>query len=206
MAQAVKDIPVFDVDKIRKDFPVLHQQVNGHPLVYLDNGASSQMPVQVAERLDHYHRYEHANVHRGIHTLSQKATDAFEAARPKVQAFINAADEDEIIYTTGTTDSINLVANSYGLTNFSEGDEVILSEMEHHANIVPWQMVAEKTGAVIKVIPVTDSGELDMEAYKNLLEPQNQDGGGGSCFECTGYGKSCQRDYTLWPMKPVQLY
>jgi cysteine desulfurase / selenocysteine lyase len=174
MAQAVKDISVFDVDKIREDFPVLQQQVNGHPLVYLDNGASSQMPVQVAERLDHYHRYEHANVHRGIHTLSQKATDAFEAARPKVQAFINAADEYEIIYTTGTTDSINLVANSYGLTNFSEGDEVILSEMEHHANIVPWQMVAERTGAVIKVIPVTDAGELDMEAYKNLLSPRTK--------------------------------
>lgn len=174
MPQAVKDIPVLNVEKIREDFPVLHQQVNGHPLVYLDNGASSQMPVQVAERLDHYHRYEHANVHRGIHTLSQKATDAYEAARPKVAAFINAAEEHEIIYTTGTTDSINLVANSYGLTHFSEGDEVILSEMEHHANIVPWQMVAEKTGAVIKVIPVTDSGELDLEAYKKLLNPRTK--------------------------------
>jgi cysteine desulfurase / selenocysteine lyase len=171
MAQIVENKPAIDVDAIRKDFPVLHQKINGHPLVYLDNGASSQMPVQVADRLDHYHRYEHANVHRGIHTLSQKATDAFEAARAKVQSFINAADEDEVIYTTGTTDSINLVANSYGLTNFSKGDEVILSEMEHHANIVPWQMVAEKTGAVIKVIPVTDSGELDMEAYKKLLGP-----------------------------------
>ncbi len=174
MPQAVKDIPVLNVEKIREDFPVLHQQVNGHPLVYLDNGASSQMPVQVAERLDHYHRYEHANVHRGIHTLSQKATDAYEAARPKVAAFINAAEEHEIIYTTGTTDSINLVANSFGLTHFSEGDEVILSEMEHHANIVPWQMVAEKTGAVIKVIPVTDSGELDLEAYKKLLTPRTK--------------------------------
>ncbi|MCC5905897.1 MAG: cysteine desulfurase [Balneolaceae bacterium] len=174
MPQAVKDIPVLNVEKIREDFPVLHQQVNEHPLVYLDNGASSQMPVQVVERLDHYHRYEHANVHRGIHTLSQKATDAYEAARPKVAAFINAAEEHEIIYTTGTTDSINLVANSYGLAHFSEGDEVILSEMEHHANIVPWQMVAEKTGAVIKVIPVTDSGELDLEAYKKLLTPRTK--------------------------------
>ena len=174
MKQAVSDIATVDFDKIRKDFPILSQELNGHPLVYLDNAASSQMPVQVAERLDHYHRYEHSNVHRGIHTLSQKATDAFEEARRKVHSFINAASEDEIIYTTGTTDSINLVANSFGLTNFSEGDEVILSEMEHHANIVPWQMVAEKTGAVIKVIPVTDSGDLDMKAYKQLLSPKTK--------------------------------
>jgi cysteine desulfurase / selenocysteine lyase len=167
-------IPAVDFEKIRKDFPVLSQKVNGHPLVYLDNGASSQMPVKVAERLDHYHRYEHANVHRGIHSLSQKATDEFERTRKVVRDFINAESENEIIYTTGTTDSINLVANSYGLTNFREGDEIILSEMEHHANIVPWQMIAKQTGAVIKVIPVTDSGDLDMEAYKKLLGPKTK--------------------------------
>jgi cysteine desulfurase / selenocysteine lyase len=167
-------IPAVDFEKIRKDFPVLSQKVNGHPLVYLDNGASSQMPVKVAERLDHYHRYEHANVHRGIHSLSQKATDEFERTRKVVRDFINAESENEIIYTTGTTDSINLVANSYGLTNFREGDEIILSEMEHHANIVPWQMIARQTGAVIKVIPVTDSGDLDMEAYKKLLGPKTK--------------------------------
>lgn len=152
----------------------MSQKVNGHPLVYLDNGASSQMPIQVAERIDHYHRYEHANVHRGIHSLSQKATDEFERTRKLVRDFINAGSENEIVYTSGTTDSINLVANSYGLTNFSVDDEIILSEMEHHANIVPWQMIAEKTGAVIKVIPVTDSGELDMEAYKKLLSPKTK--------------------------------
>lgn len=163
-----------DFDKIRKDFPVLSQQINGHPLVYLDNAASSQMPVQVADRIDHYHRYEHANVHRGIHTLSQKATDAFELTRRKVGEFINAPSHEEIIYTTGTTDSINLVANSYGLNNLREGDEIILSEMEHHANIVPWQMIAEKTGAVIKVIPVLDNGVLDMAAYKNLLSKKTK--------------------------------
>ena len=174
MEQTAVKISATNFDEIRKQFPVLHQQVNGHPLVYLDNAASSQMPVQVADRIDRYHRYEHSNVHRGIHTLSQKATDAYEAARKKIQLFINAADEHEIIYTTGTTDSINLVANSYGLTHFSEGDEVILTEMEHHANIVPWQMVAQKTGAIIKVIPVTDSGELDMEAYKKLLGPRTK--------------------------------
>lgn len=168
MTQTATISPV-DFEKIRKDFPVLFQKVNGHPLVYLDNGASSQMPVQVAERLDHYHRHEHANVHRGIHTLSQKATDAYELTRKKVCDFINADSADEIIYTSGTTDSINLVANSYGLSNFEEGDEVILSEMEHHANIVPWQMIAKRTGAVIKVIPVTDSGDLDMEAFKKML-------------------------------------
>jgi cysteine desulfurase / selenocysteine lyase len=169
MSQAVQQNTAVEFDLIRKDFPVLGCKVNGHPLVYLDNGASSQMPARVADRLDHYHRFEHANVHRGIHTLSQQATDAFEAARKKVKHFINAADEHEIIYTTGTTDSINLVANSYGLSHLTEGDEIILSEMEHHANIVPWQMVAQKTGAVIRVIPVTDTGELDIDTYKNML-------------------------------------
>lgn len=158
-----------DFDKIREDFPVLHQEVNGHRLAYLDNGASSQMPVQVADRIDHYHRYEHSNVHRGIHTLSQRATDAYEETRGKIQRFINARLKDEIIFTTGTTDSINLVANSYGGQNLREGDEIILTQMEHHANIVPWQMVAEKTGAVIKVIPVDDQGNLDMKAYKQML-------------------------------------
>jgi len=163
-----------DFDKIRKDFPVLHQKVNGHPLVYLDNAASSQMPVQVADRLDHYHRYEHANVHRGIHTLSQKATDAFEEAREKIRAFINARHNEEIVYTTGTTDSINLVANSFGSLHFEKGDEIILTQMEHHANIVPWQMIAENTGAVIRVVPVMDNGELDMETYKSLLNKKTK--------------------------------
>lgn len=169
MPQAVKEIPAIDFEKIREDFPVLHQKVNGHPLVYLDNSASSQMPKQVADRIDHYHRHEHANVHRGIHTLSQKATDAYEEARWKVRDLINADNEYEVIYTTGTTDSLNLVVNSYGYKNLSEGDEIILTEMEHHANIVPWQMMAKETGAVIKVIPVTDSGDLNLEAYKELL-------------------------------------
>lgn len=169
MPQALKDIPAVDFDKIRDDFPVLHQTINGQPLVYLDNAASSQMPVQVADRIDRYHRNEHANVHRGIHTLSQKATDAYEEARGKIQKLINARDKHEVIYTTGTTDSINLVANSYGLKNLSKGDEIILTEMEHHANIVPWQMVAKQTGAIIKVIPVTNSGDLDLEMYRKLL-------------------------------------
>jgi len=158
-----------DFDEIRNQFPVLHQDINGKPLVYLDNAASSQMPEIVADRIHQYHTLEHANVHRGIHTLSQRATDEFEETRKLVQQFINAANNHEVVFTTGTTDSINLVANSYGLKNLNEGDEIILSEMEHHANIVPWQMIAEKTGAEIKVIPVLDNGELDMEAYKQLL-------------------------------------
>lgn len=174
MNQVISNISGVNFDKIRKDFSVLDQKLNGHPLVYLDNAASSQMPNQVADRLDHYHRYEHSNVHRGIHSLSQKATNAFEEARVKVKELINAADSDEIVYTSGTTDSINLVANSYGLINFKKGDEIILSEMEHHANIVPWQMIAQKTGAVIKVIPVTDQGELDMDAYKGLLSTKTK--------------------------------
>lgn len=174
MSQVVRDIPAIDFKKIRDDFPVLNQKVNGEPLVYLDNAASSQMPARVADRIDRYHRHEHANVHRGIHTLSQTATDYFEVTRKKVRDFINAGSENEIIYTTGTTDSINLVANSYGLTNFREGDEIILTEMEHHANIVPWQMIAKHTGAVIRVVPITDSGELDMESYKSLLGPKTR--------------------------------
>lgn len=163
-----------DFDKIREDFPVLNQEVNGHRLAYLDNGASSQMPVQVADRIDHYHRYEHSNVHRGIHTLSQRATDAFEETRSKVKSFLNARLTDEIVYTTGTTDSINLVANSFGEHYLDEGDEIILTQMEHHANIVPWQMIAQKTGAVIKVVPVDDNGDLDMEAYKELLSDKTK--------------------------------
>ena len=174
MSQLVEAKPRLDFDVIRRDFPVLHQEVNGHPLVYLDNAASSQMPASVSERMDLYHRREHSNVHRGIHTLSQRATDAFEETRFLVQKFINAADHHEIVYTTGATDSINLVANSYGLENLSKGDEILISEMEHHANIVPWQMVAEKTEAVIKVIPVTDSGELDMTQYRSLLGPKTK--------------------------------
>ncbi|MDX1590716.1 MAG: cysteine desulfurase [Balneolaceae bacterium] len=174
MSQTAANISAIDFDKIRKDFPVLNQQVNGFPLVYLDNAASSQMPEAVADRINEYHRHEHANVHRGIHTLSQKATDSYELTRKKVSEFIHADSVDEIVFTTGTTDSLNLVANSYGLSILQKGDEIILSEMEHHANIVPWQMIAKQTGAVIKVIPVLDNGELDLSAYKNLLGPKTR--------------------------------
>ncbi len=158
-----------DFKSIRKDFPVLERTVKGNPLVYLDNAASSQMPKQVADRIDRYHREEHANVHRGIHTLSQEGTDFYESTREKTRALINARHRHEIIYTSGTTDSINLVANSYGRTFFENGAEIILSEIEHHANIVPWQMIAKETGAVIRVIPVNDAGEIIWEEYVKLL-------------------------------------
>ncbi|PAU93803.1 cysteine desulfurase CsdA [Aliifodinibius salipaludis] len=170
MAEAATKSKVdVDFNRIREQFPVLSQQVKGQSLVYLDNAASSQMPSRVADRIDAYHRNEHANVHRGIHTLSQKATDEYELTREKVQQFINAEHKDEIIYTTGTTDSINLVANSFGNRFIEEGDEILLSEIEHHANIVPWQMIAKRKGANIRVIPVDDNGDIIWDEYVDLL-------------------------------------
>lgn len=170
MAEAVpKTKENVDFTHIRQQFPVLSQQVKGQPLVYLDNAASSQMPTRVADRIDVYHRNEHANVHRGIHTLSQKATDDYEETRKSVQKFINAEYEEEIIYTTGTTDSINLVANSFGGRFIEQGDEILISEIEHHANIVPWQMVAERIGAKVRVIPVNDDGDIIWDEYVDLL-------------------------------------
>lgn len=158
-----------DWDNIRSQFPVLKTQVNGHALSYLDNGASSQMPESVITRLANYHQHEHANIHRGVHYLSQTATTTYEETRSLVADFLNAESLEQIVFTTGTTDSINLVADSWGSTFLLEGDEIILSEMEHHANIVPWQMIAQKTGAIIKVIPLLDNGELDMDVYETLL-------------------------------------
>lgn len=168
------EISQIDWASVRKQFPVLQQEMKGNPLVYLDNGASSQMPLPVIERINEYHRSQHSNVHRGIHTLSQRATDYYEATRTKVRDFINASALEEVIFTTGTTDAINLVAQSYGGKYFKKGDEILLSRMEHHANIVPWQQIAERTGAVIKVIPMTDSGELIMEEFYNLLSEKTK--------------------------------
>lgn len=171
MTDAVKTITDYKIDfsKIREDFPVLKQTVKGNPLVYLDSAASSQMPQPVIDRINRYHSGEHANVHRGIHALSQMATDEFEATREQVQKLINAEHLHEVIYTTGATDSINLVANSFGRTFFKEGDEILISEIEHHANIVPWQLISEQTGAKIKVLPVDDDGELIWEEFKKAL-------------------------------------
>jgi len=165
--------PLFDVHAVRRDFPILSQQVNGKPLVYLDNGASSQRPEAVLQAMDSYYREMHSNVHRGAHTLADRATTAFEGARKKVQQFLNAPSAREIIWTRGTTEAINLVAN--GLAPLLKpGDEILLSQMEHHANIVPWQMLAERTGAKVLPIDVTPEGELDMDSFHSLLSERTR--------------------------------
>ena len=157
-----------DVSHIRNQFPILERRVNGKPLVYLDNGATSQNPKSVNDAIVDYYTSINANVHRGIHTLSQEATDAMENSRKKIQAFINAKNDYEVIFTYGTTDSINLVAR--GLEGIiQKGDEIIISELEHHSNIVPWQMLCQKSGAILKYIPLKEDGTLDMQVYKNLL-------------------------------------
>jgi cysteine desulfurase/selenocysteine lyase len=158
-----------DIASIRAQFPILDQEINGKPLVYLDNGASSQKPQRVIDAISHYYENDHSNVHRGAHTLSQRATNAFEAVRKQVQQFINAEHEHEIIYTRGTTEAINLVASSFGKVFIEEGDEVLISTMEHHSNIVPWQMMCDEWGAVLKVIPITESGEIIMDEFDILL-------------------------------------
>ena len=164
----------WDVEAIRKDFPVLSRTVNGKPLVYLDNSASSQVPQTVIDRTSKYLAEEHSNIHRGVHYLSQHATTAYEAAREKVKRFINAADAKECIFVRGTTEGINLVAYSYGRKFIGAGDEIILSAMEHHSNIVPWQIVAEERGAKIRVIPMNERGELIIEEYDKLLNERTK--------------------------------
>ena len=164
----------FDVNKIRADFPVLSQTVNGKPLVYLDNGASSQVPNLVIERGAKYLAEEHSNIHRGVHYLSQHATTAYEAAREKVKRFINAPSAKECIFVRGCTEGVNLVAYSYGRKFIGEGDEIILSQMEHHANIIPWQVLAEEKGAKIRVIPMNERGELIIEEYENMLNERTK--------------------------------
>lgn len=159
----------FDVKTLREDFPILTRTVNGYPLVYFDNAASSQKPVQVLDQIDHYYRHSHANVHRGVHQLSQEATDLFEASRRTIASFIGAKSDTEIIFTRGTTESINLVAYSFGLSQLKEGDEIMLSGMEHHSNIVPWQIVCGIKQAGIRVIPVTPEGVLDLEWFRNHI-------------------------------------
>ena len=160
--------PQFDVEAVRRDFPILSQQVNGKPLVYLDNGASSQRPEAVLQAMDRYYREMHSNVHRGAHTLGDRATSAFEGAREKVQKFLNAPSSRQIIWTRGTTEAINLVANGLA-EKLKPGDEILLSQMEHHANIVPWQMLAERTGAKVVAIQITPEGKLDMDSFHCLL-------------------------------------
>lgn len=164
----------FDVSIIRKDFPLLKQKVHGKPLAYLDSGATSQKPQAVIDVVEHYYKYDNANVHRGVYSLSERATAAYEAVRQKVKDFINAPHLHEIIFTRGTTDAINLVASSFGLLKIKAGDEIIISAMEHHSNIVPWQILCERTGATLKVIPVNDDGSLDLEHYESLMSDKTQ--------------------------------
>jgi len=174
MTNATTLSAAIDVEKIRKEFPILHQQVNGRDLVYLDNAATSQKPLSVINALVDYYKGYNANIHRGIHTLAEKATKAFEETRHTAKRFINASSEQEIIFTRGVTEGINLVASSYGRAFLNDGDEIIISGLEHHSNIVPWQLIAEERKAKIKVIPVTDQGELDIAAFKKLLSAKTK--------------------------------
>jgi cysteine desulfurase / selenocysteine lyase len=164
----------WDVERIRRDFPVLSQTVNGKPLVYLDNAASSQVPQVVIDRGSKYLAEEHSNIHRGVHYLSQHATTAYEAAREKVKRFINAREAKECIFVRGTTEGVNLVAHSYGKKFIGEGDEILVSQMEHHSNIIPWQMIAEERGAKVRVIPMNERGELIIDEYENLLNERTK--------------------------------
>ncbi|WP_426749175.1 SufS family cysteine desulfurase [Myxococcus sp. Y35] len=159
----------FDVKQVREDFPILHQEVRGRPLVYLDSAATAQKPRAVIDALVRFYQHDNANVHRGVHVLSERATEAYEGARETVRRFINARDAKEIVFVRGTTEAINLVAQTYGRKHIGAGDEVLITQMEHHANIVPWRMLCEQTGAVLKVIPVDDRGELVLDAVDALL-------------------------------------
>jgi cysteine desulfurase/selenocysteine lyase len=174
-ASAVQSyISVYDVNRIREDFPILKQIVHGKPLVYLDNAATTQKPLQVLKELERYYYTMNANIHRGVHALSQEATEAYESSRIKIKKFINALGKNEIIFTRGTTESINLVAQTYGRKNFFEGDEIIISHMEHHSNIVPWQMICEERNAKLRVIPIDESGELVFEEFEKMINEKTK--------------------------------
>lgn len=154
---------------IREQFPILHQEINGHPLVYLDSAATSQKPHAVIEAVKHYYEYENSNVHRGVHTLGSRATDAYEGAREKVAKFINARSTQEIIFTRGTTTALNLVASSYARANCKEGDEIVITQMEHHSNLIPWQQVAKETGATLKYIPLQPDGHIELADVEKTI-------------------------------------
>jgi cysteine desulfurase / selenocysteine lyase len=174
MTVSASSTPILDTSRIRADFPILRQRVHDKALVYLDNAATTQKPRMVIDRLVRYYSEENANIHRGVHTLSVAATDAYDAARERVRRFVNAADAREIVFVRGTTEAINLVAATYGRVHIGAGDEVVISEMEHHSNIVPWQMLCEEKNARLRVIPITDAGELDLDEYARLLGPRTK--------------------------------
>nr|MDP9324816.1 aminotransferase class V-fold PLP-dependent enzyme [Acidobacteriota bacterium] len=164
----------FDVQKVRRDFPILSERVHGKPLVYLDSANTSQKPQAVLDAMDDYYRHANANIHRATHVLSERATALYEGARAKAAGFINAPDAKTIVLTKGTTDGINLVAQSYGRSNLRADDEIVISWLEHHSNIVPWQMLCEQTGAVLRIVPIDDRGEIDLEQYAALLSPRTR--------------------------------
>lgn len=164
----------FNPARIRNDFPILQQTVYGHPLVYLDNAATTQKPIAVLDAMDHYYRHDHSNVHRGVHALSERATASYENARITLAEFINARDAKEIVFTKGTTEAINLIAQSYGRSRLQAGDEIIISTMEHHSNIVPWQLLCQQTGAVLRIIPINHQGELLLDEYEKLLNARTK--------------------------------
>lgn len=174
LQQVQPEAHALDVARIRRDFPILNETIHGKPLVYFDNAASTQKPRAVIDCIRQVYEHNYANVHRGVHTLSQRATDLFEAARDKVRAFINAAKAEEIVFVRGATEAINLVAQSYGRTHLKAGDEILITHMEHHSNIVPWQMVAQQTGATLKVAPMSHAGELRMDEFERLLSTRTK--------------------------------
>ncbi|MFI4884874.1 MAG: cysteine desulfurase [Steroidobacterales bacterium] len=173
-ASRITPAPMLDVARVRRDFPILERSVNGHPLVYLDSAASAQRPLPVLRAVEHYETHTHANVHRGVHALSQAATEAYEGARERVRRFINAQSTREIIFVRGTTEGINLVAQSYARPRLGPGDEILITGLEHHANIVPWQMVRDQTGCTLKVAPINRRGEVELESFLSLLSPHTR--------------------------------
>ena len=179
----------------RPDFPALHQDVNSHPLVYLDNAASAQQPSTVIDAVAYYQRHDHANVHRGVHTLSYRATEAYEGARDKIQSFINAASRSEIVLTSGTTESINLVAQSFCRPRLTAGDKILITHLEHHANIVPWQLVCEQTGAELVVAPINDQGELNPRHVRPVTDGRRTSRRCRPCVQRAGNDSPGQRHH-----------
>jgi cysteine desulfurase / selenocysteine lyase len=172
--QEIHAARAFDVQTVRRDFSILHEKVHGKPLVYLDNAATTQKPLSVIKAIENYYRHDNSNIHRGVHALSERATEAYEKVRVAVQKFLNAADSKEIIFVRGTTEGINLVAQTYGRKNVGAGDEVLISALEHHSNIVPWQMLCEEKGARLRVAPINDRGELLLDEFEKLLGPKTK--------------------------------
>jgi cysteine desulfurase/selenocysteine lyase len=174
VSSTVKEAPPFDVARVRADFPILREQIHGKPLVYLDNANTTQKPTPVLDALQHYYEHDNANIHRATHLLSERATKAYEGARERVRQFVNARETAEIVYTRGTTDGLNLIANSFARPRLKPGDEVLVSWMEHHSNIVPWQIICEQTGAMLKVVPITEDGALRLEEFDRLLSDRTK--------------------------------